>query len=151
MLRSGLNLHYAEYLIALRNADTSLFRKADRLCGPARLYKIHSIMRTLASLSHKIVRHRWLIHQLDIILTLVIIVLASGYPFLPSYSKGELWNGAFVARISLCTDFLMRKKITGLPPNLDFNSLPTRFNLTEFLLTSMHSESTQHIKGEENK
>ena len=56
------------------------------------LYKIHSIMRTLGGLSHKIVRHRWLIHQLDIILTLVRIVLASGYPFLPSYSKGELWN-----------------------------------------------------------
>ena len=53
-------------------------------------------MRTLGSLSHKIVRHHWLIHQLDIILPLVIIVLASGYPFLPSHSKGELWNGAFV-------------------------------------------------------
>ena len=26
------------------------------------------------------------------ILTLVRIVLASGYPFLPSYGKGELWN-----------------------------------------------------------
>ena len=26
------------------------------------------------------------------ILTLVHIVLASGYPFLPSYGKGELWN-----------------------------------------------------------
>ena len=56
------------------------------------LYKIHSIMRTLGGLSHKIVRHRWLIHQLDIILTLVCIVLASGYSFLLSYSKGELWN-----------------------------------------------------------
>ena len=43
------------------------------------------------------------------------------------------------------------EKITGLPPNLDFNHLPTRFNFTEFLLTSMHSESMQHIKGEENK
>ena len=35
------------------------------------LYKIHLIMWTLAGLSHKIVQHRWLIHQLDIILTLV--------------------------------------------------------------------------------
>ena len=52
------------------------------------LYKIHSI-HSLTGLSHKIV---WLIHQLDIILTLVRIVLDSGYPFLPSYSKGELWN-----------------------------------------------------------
>ena len=43
------------------------------------------------------------------------------------------------------------KKITGLSPNLDFNPLPARFNFTEFLLTSMHSESTQHMKGEENK
>ena len=40
----------------------------------------------------------------------------------------------------------MRKKITGLPPNFDFNPLPTRFNFTEFLPTSMHSESMQHIK-----
>ena len=60
------------------------------------LYKIHSIMRTLAGFSHKIVWHHWLIHQLYIILTLVRIVLASGYPFLLSYSKGELCNGAFV-------------------------------------------------------
>ena len=42
------------------------------------LYKIHSIMQTLAGLSHKIFRHRWLIHQMNIILTLVCIVLASG-------------------------------------------------------------------------
>ena len=61
------------------------------------LYKIHSIMQMLAGLLHKIVRHHWLIHQLDIILTLVRIVLASGYPFLPSYSKGALWNNTFVA------------------------------------------------------
>ena len=54
-------------------------------------------MRMLADLSHKIVRHHWLIHQLDITLTVVRIVLASSYPFLPSYSKGELWNGTFVA------------------------------------------------------
>ena len=40
----------------------------------------------------------------------------------------------------------MRKKITGLPPNFDFNPLPTRFNFTKFLPTSMHSESMQHIK-----
>ena len=67
------------------------------------LYKIHSIMWTLAGLLHKIVRQRWLIHQLDVILTLVCIVLASGYLFLPSYSKGELWNGAFVALNSTST------------------------------------------------
>ena len=36
--------------------------------------------------------HCWLIYQLDIILTLVCIVLASGYPFLSSYNKVELWN-----------------------------------------------------------
>ena len=60
-------------------------------------------MRTLAGLLHKIVRHRWLIHQLDVMLTLVCIVLASGYPFLPSYSKGELWNGAFVVLNSTST------------------------------------------------
>ena len=56
------------------------------------LYKIHSIMQTLASLSHKIVLYHWLIHQLDIIPALVHIVLTSGYSFWPSYSKGELWN-----------------------------------------------------------
>ena len=41
------------------------------------------------------------------------------------------------------------KKKYGL--DLDFNPLPTRFNFTEFLPASMHSESMQHIKGEENK
>ena len=35
-------------------------------------------------------------------------------------------------RISLCTDFLMRKNY-GFTPNLDFNPLPMRFNFTEFL------------------
>ena len=43
------------------------------------------------------------------------------------------------------------KKNYGFTPNLDFNPLPTRFNLTEFLPTSMHSGSMQHIEGEENK
>ena len=43
------------------------------------------------------------------------------------------------------------KKNYRFTPNLDFNPLPTRFNFTEFLPTSMHSESMQHIKGEENK
>ena len=53
---------------------------------------LYKIMRTLGGLSHKIVWHCWLIHQLDIILTLVRTVLASGYPFLPLYSKGKLWT-----------------------------------------------------------
>ena len=39
----------------------------------------------------------------------------------------------------------------GFTPNLDFNPLATRFNFTKFLPTSMHSESMQHINGEENK
>ena len=76
------------------------------------LYKIHSIMRMLAGFSHKIVWHRWLIHQLYIILTLVCIVLASGYPFLLSYSKGELWNGAFVALNSTSTHWHAYQKHT---------------------------------------
>ena len=54
------------------------------------LYEIHSITRTLACLSHKIVQHCWLIHQVDIILTLMCIVQASGYPFSPLYSKAIL-------------------------------------------------------------
>ena len=44
----------------------------------------------------------------------------------------------------------MRKNY-GFTPNLDFNPLPIKFNFTKFLPTSMHSESIQHIKGEENK
>ena len=40
------------------------------------------------------------------------------------------------------------EKNYGFTPNLDFNPLPTRFNLTEFLPTS---KSMQHIEGEENK
>ena len=53
------------------------------------LYKIHSIMRTLAGLLHKTVQHRWLIHQLDILLTLVCIVLTSGYPFFAIVQQGR--------------------------------------------------------------
>ena len=41
-------------------------------------YKIHSMMRTLAYLSCMIVRHRGSIQQVDIIIALVRIVLASG-------------------------------------------------------------------------
>ena len=41
----------------------------------------------------------------------------------------------------------MRKRNTGSPPDLDFNPLPTRFNLTEFLLTSMHSEKRTSKHG----
>ena len=38
-------------------------------------------MLTLTSLSRKFVRHRWSIQQLDIIIALVCIVLASAQPF----------------------------------------------------------------------
>ena len=38
-----------------------------------------------------------------IILTLVRKVVASGYSFLPSYSKGELWNGTSMARVHIAT------------------------------------------------
>jgi len=54
------------------------------------LYKIHWIMRTLACLTHKVVRHCWSIQQLDITIALVCTVLVSGQPFLQAYSKGEL-------------------------------------------------------------
>ena len=36
-------------------------------------------------------------------------------------------------RISLCTDFLMRKKLR-VYPHSDFNPLPTRFNFLSFCL-----------------
>ena len=52
------------------------------------LYEFHSM--TLACFSHKIVQHCWLIHQVDIILTLMRIVQASGYPFSQLYSKACL-------------------------------------------------------------
>ena len=42
MSRCGLNLHYAQYFTALRNVDTSLFRKADRFCGPARTWTLQN-------------------------------------------------------------------------------------------------------------
>ena len=56
-----------------------------------KLYKIHLIMQTLVWLLHKIVLHCELIHQPDIVI-ITCIVLASGWPFLPAYTKGELWN-----------------------------------------------------------
>ena len=42
MLRSGLILHYTQYFTALRNADTSLFRKADRFCSPASTWTVQN-------------------------------------------------------------------------------------------------------------
>ena len=39
-------------------------------------------------------RHRWSIHQLDITITLVRIVLASGYLLSPAYSKGTRLRSA---------------------------------------------------------
>ena len=42
MSRSGLNLHYVQYFTALRNADTSLFRKVDRFCSPASTWTVQN-------------------------------------------------------------------------------------------------------------
>ena len=50
-----------QHLRILPNADTSLFRKADRFFGIPPVpgpYKIHSIAPTLLYLSHKIVHYR---------------------------------------------------------------------------------------------
>ena len=105
MLRSGLNLHYAQYLITLRNADTSLFCKADRFCGPGSTWTVQNSLDN-ADTGRPLAQDcpaPLLLHQLDIILTLVRTVLASGYPFLPLYSKGKLCNGAFVAFNRLCS------------------------------------------------
>ena len=41
-LWSGLILHYVQNFTALRNADTSLFHKADRFCGPASIWTIQN-------------------------------------------------------------------------------------------------------------
>ena len=51
---------------------------------------IHWIMWTLSCLWRKFVCYCWSIQQLDIIIALVHIVLASGQPFSQAYSKGEL-------------------------------------------------------------
>ena len=82
-------------------------------------------MRTLAGLSHKIVRYLWLNHQLDIALTLVRVVLASGYPFLPSYSKGELWNSTFVTLNGTSTHCHAYRKYIGNLRSRDASLLRT--------------------------
>ena len=43
------------------------------------------------------------------------------------------------------------KKITGLPQIYNYNPLFTRFNFTEFMHPSIHSQRIQHVKGKENK
>ena len=106
------------------------------------LYKIHSIMRMLAGISHKIVRHHWLIHQLYIILTLVHIVLASVYPLLSSYSKRELWNGAFVALNSTSTHCHAYQKYTRNLQSRD-TSLLRHFRWHQWCLH--YRGSTVHI------
>ena len=69
-----------QYLRILPNSDTSLFHKWTGFLLPLvrGLYKIHLIMHTLACLSRKIVHCHWLIQQLDIMVALVHILLASG-------------------------------------------------------------------------
>ena len=59
------------------------------------LYIIYWIMQMLTCLSHKFVRHHWLIQQLDIIIALVRIVLASDQPFSKVYTSAL--EHAFVA------------------------------------------------------
>ena len=51
------------------STDTLLLCKADRFSFPLipGLYKMHSIMRVLASFSHNAVRHHWSIQHQDII------------------------------------------------------------------------------------
>ena len=73
LLQPELNLHYV-YTLKLSELRTPCYSvKWTDLVVPLvpRLYKIYLIMRTLAGLSYKMVQHRRLIHQLDIILTLV--------------------------------------------------------------------------------
>ena len=116
MSRSKLNLHYAKYFTALQNVDTSLFRKVDRFCSPPSIWTVQNSLnnadtgRPLA----QIVQHCWLIHQLDIILILVHIVLGFSYLFLPLYSKGELWNlPLFVVLNGTSTHCHAYQKCTG--------------------------------------
>ena len=48
------------------------------------------------------------------------------------------------------TDFLMRKKNYGFTPNLDFNPLPTRFNLASFRLQAeyaAHRGRREQVEG----
>ena len=71
----------AQCLRILPNADTLLFHRAGRFVGlVSGLCKIHWIIWMLTCLSHKIVH------------CMVCIVLASGQPFLPVHTKGELLN-----------------------------------------------------------
>ena len=83
------------------------------------LYKIHLIMWTLACLSHKIVWHCSFIYQLDIIITVVCIVLASGLAFLTSVQSGRAWEHNFVVSMH-CHAYQkytrsLRSRITSLP------------------------------------
>ena len=73
------------YILNPWNTEPPVFRKADRFLCPTSItltldpsVQIHSIMRMLASFSRKIVHHRWVIQQLDIIIAPASIALASG-------------------------------------------------------------------------
>ena len=78
--------------------DTSLFRKVDRVAVPLvpGLYKIHSIMWTLSGLAQDCpapLVDSPVGHYTN---TGTHSSIAAGYSFLLSYSKGELWNSAFI-------------------------------------------------------
>ena len=80
-------IHYKPW-----NANNPQFCKADKFLD------IHWIIQTLTCLSHKFVCHSWPIQQLDIIIALVCIVLAS---FLTSVQQGRALEHAFVALNSM--------------------------------------------------
>ena len=97
------------------------------------LYKIHSIIRTLASLSRKIVRHRWLIRQLNIILTLVIIV--------PSMQSTGHLGGHFSATV--------QPKLGYSQPRYGVQSPAThQFNVSPQQLRSYLLPSSEYLPGE---
>ena len=78
--------------------DTLLFHKAERFFSPARTWTAQNslddadtgmsfVQDILASLNDSLTGHY----------PNTYIVLAVGYLFSPLYSKGELWNGPYIA------------------------------------------------------
>ena len=92
LLQYGLHSHKQPYIITLERQTPRYSVKQTSSLVPLvpGLYIVHWIMWTLTCLSRKLVCHGWLIQQLNIIIALVRIVLASGKPFSQANSKGEL-------------------------------------------------------------
>ena len=109
-----------------RNADTPLFRKADRLFSSLSAW----IMWSLACLSCMVVWHCWSTQQLDI--TIAMVCTFPWSAFLASTQQGRALECAFVTLNSTGTHCYAYRKHTRSLQNTDASIIRTRSSLASY-------------------